>query len=132
MGDILAIVGSTHFDRDMQAWWNAHNFIHTYMQGNMPDKVISGGAVGIDTIAVQVANIYGVHFQNFYPENNRWEPDGYRKRNIEIAKACTRLLCIRHFQSSTRGSSWTADHAQSLGKEVDRYEYNSIYEIKKL
>jgi hypothetical protein len=132
MDDVLAIIGSVEFSNDHRAGYAAHNFIHNYVVDNPPNKIISGGAAGLDTIGITIANILDIPFKNYYPENPHWEPNGYKARNIEIAQVCTRLLSIRHFNSRTFGSGWTANHAEKLGKNVERYMCNTIYEIVKL
>lgn len=132
MDDILAIVGSTRFDGDAHASYVAFNFLVHYVSERLPDEVISGGAVGLDTIGIQIASLLETRYRNFPPENNRWEPDGFKARNIEIASTCTRLVCVRHFASKTYGSGWTADHAERIGKKVERFMFMSNYEIERL
>jgi hypothetical protein len=132
MGDILAIVGSTKFESDTHASYVAFNFLANYVSEQLPDEVISGGASGLDTIGIQIANLLEVHYRNFLPENKRWEPDGYKARNIEIASTCTRLVCVRHFASKTYGSGWTADHAERIGKKVERFMFMPNCEIERL
>jgi hypothetical protein len=132
MDDILAVVGSTKFDGDMHGSYVAFNFLMSYMNTNRPDQVISGGAIGLDSIGIQVANLLDISYRNFLPNNNRWEPDGYKARNIEIITNCTRLVCIRHFDAQTYGSGWTADQAEKVGKYVERFVCKPNYEIEKL
>lgn len=86
-----------------------------------PDEIISGGAEGIDTIAESEANKLEIEFLKFLPRNKRWEPQGYKERNLRIAEYCDALLCIRTHQSTTYGSGWTADAAEKLGKDVFRH-----------
>lgn len=117
--DILAIVGS---QRLPHSWMltRARTVIEGVLQRQRPDQIISGGAPGIDTLARFIASEHGIPMREFLPRNQRWEPDGFKARNIEIAEACTRLLCIRSAESTTYGSGWTADHADRLGKLVWR------------
>lgn len=85
-----------------------------------PRGIISGGALGIDSLAAEMAKEYDIPFSVHLPKNNRWEPEGYKERNTSIAEDCTHLLCIRTQQSTTYGSGWTADLAERLGKTVWR------------
>lgn len=132
MDDTLAIVGSTFFAEDKHATAVARNFLVSYIKMAKPDVILSGGAVGIDTLAVEIAKEMGINYGIYLPENKRWEPDGYKKRNIFIAEACDRLICIRHFQAKTFGSGWTANYAQSLEKPVCRCMYQPDYQIEML
>lgn len=82
------------------------------------NAVISGGAEGIDSLVRDVweDNIY---FEEFLPEGRTWEH--FKARNILIAKECDVLIRIYDKMSSTYGSGWTADYAESIGKDVYRY-----------
>lgn len=132
MDDILAIVGSTKFDEDIHAAYVAFNFLVNYVGEQLPNEIVSGGAEGLDTIGIQIASLFEVPYRNFLPENKRWEPNGFKDRNIKIASTCTRLVCVRHFASKTYGSGWTADHAERIGKKVERFMFMSNYEIERL
>ncbi len=132
MDDVLAIVGSTKFHEDLHAFQIASTFLSSYINKKLPDEIISGGAFGIDTIAIQIAEIFGIPWTNFLPKNKRWEPNGFKERNIEIASTCTRLVCVRHFNSKTYGSGWTADYTERLSKNVERFMFMPNYEIEKL
>jgi hypothetical protein len=122
VSDILAIVGSTTFTnpnwrqialREMRAE------VERYDQA--PERVISGGADGIDKLAEEYARYAGIPFEEFLPRYRRWEPFGFKVRNTLIGNACTRLLAIRCIESQTYGSGWTADYAEKvLRKPVRR------------
>lgn len=84
-------------------------------------KVITGGDEGVDTLAQYVATVLGINFQTYLPQNPRWEPNGYKARNILIAENCDELWCIRAIKSKSYGSRWTADYAEGLNKRVLRY-----------
>lgn len=119
----LAIVGSTVFAQEeaLPAGREAADLMREAIDRLRPAVVISGGATGIDAIAHWVAVGVGVEIIEHLPENRRWEPDGYKARNILIAEGCTHLLCIRHHASVTYGSGWTADYAERLGRIVERH-----------
>lgn len=115
----LAIVGSTRFAE----WWGIHaarGIADHVVTHHQPELIISGGAEGVDTLAEQIATILGVPTEIHLPASARWEPHGYKERNILVAQACTHLLAIRCSKSKTYGSGWTADYAESIGKEVRR------------
>jgi predicted Rossmann fold nucleotide-binding protein DprA/Smf involved in DNA uptake len=113
-GIVLAIVGSTQpLDPRM-----ARTLIRMSINYFAPIRIVSGGAPGIDTMAEVAARIYTVPFKEFPPKNKRWEPEGFKDRNIQIAEACTHLIRIANRNSKTYGSGWTHDYAQKLGKKV--------------
>lgn len=115
---LLAVVGSTKVN-ELQL-----HFAKAVIQGvlifYMPQLVISGGAIGIDSLAENEAVLLNMQTRIHLPENNRWEPNGFKERNTKIAEECTHLLCIRTQQSTTYGSGWTADLAERLGRTVWR------------
>lgn len=115
---LLAVVGSTNIRPDQAE--TARAMIHGVLTYYCPQLVISGGAAGVDTIAEREAFILNIPEQIYRPENNRWEPHGFKERNLKIAMDCTHLLCIRTSQSTTYGSGWTADRAEEMGKTVWR------------
>ena len=60
-------------------------------------KVISGGAEGVDSIAINVAKMHGFDTEVYSPKIKKWEPqtkDGYKARNTQIANECNELFCI--------------------------------------
>lgn len=114
---LLAVVGSTNVtEKQLEL---ASKIIRGFYL-EVPRLVISGGAFGIDSLAIDMAYEYNLPMSVCLPMNNRWEPHGYKERNIKIAEECTDLLCIRTQQSTTYGSGWTADLAERLGKTVWR------------
>jgi hypothetical protein len=114
---VLAIVGSTHFENP--SWLRqADAIIRAEIRSSHPDKIISGGAKGIDLLAKAIAEELGIEFEEFKPKQRRWEPNGFKERNILIAEACSRLVRIACPKSTTYGSGWTRDRAAMLGKET--------------
>jgi hypothetical protein len=120
----LAVVGSTNITDKQRGL--ASVIIDGFLFSYEPDVVISGGALGIDSLASGRVTAWNrdnfsiIEFRVHLPANNRWAPDGYKDRNLEIAKDCTHLLSIRSEQSTTYGSGWTADRAEEMGKTVWR------------
>lgn len=54
--------------------------------------IISGGAKGVDTIALEVASGLGFKTKVYRPDKQEWYY--LKKRNLEIAKDCDELHCI--------------------------------------
>ena len=100
----------------------ARAIIEAALDLRRPDQIISGGAIGVDGLAHVVAGERGIPFSEYLPRFRRWAPGGFRERNLLIASACTRLLCIRSGAATTYGSGWTADRAEGIGRPVTRHE----------
>ena len=64
----------------------------------IPHCVISGGADGVDTIAIEIAKALGLETKEYLPEIAHWETingkHGYKARNLQIVEACDMLYCI--------------------------------------
>lgn len=120
----LAVVGSTNITPKQRGI--ASVIIDGFFFCYSPEMVISGGAVGIDSLADGRVIAWNrergrnIDFKELLPKHHRWEPEGFKERNIKIAEECDFLLCIRSKQSTTYGSGWTADYAERLGKTVWR------------
>lgn len=89
------------------------------------DKVVSGACHlgGIDKWAIEEAKALGLETEEFPPASLQWE-GGYRERNLKIANACDRLVCItvRGYHSGYKGMRFklcyhckTSDHIKSGG-----------------
>lgn len=117
----LAIVGSSNVYNGIQ-WETACLLVDSLVKELNPEVVISGGARGIDSVARLRAQAHRYELLEYLPQNARWEPNGYKERNMHIANECDALVCIRTHQSKTYGSGWTADYAESLGKKVWRVQ----------
>lgn len=127
----LAIVGAeqkawTSFDEEA-----ARIVIRRAFEKFKPLVVVSGACPkgGADIWAADEAKKAGIELLEFEPKHNRWEPDGFKERNIKIAESCDELICFvkpgdkhchhcgvsDHFPN---GGCWTAKKARSMGKTV--------------
>lgn len=111
---VLAIVGSTRPNDPRMA----RVLVRMALVSFRPDEVTSGCAPGVDTIAEKEARRRGIPFRAFPPKYKRWEPEGFKERNIQIAEYCTHLFRIANRDSKTYGSGWTYDYATKLGRRV--------------
>lgn len=113
---ILAIVGSVSLAGNKKA----QAVIERVLDELKPEEVVSGGAVGIDTMAANEAKKRGIKVTEFLPAVRNWEK-GFKPRNLKIAQHCTALVRIVTPTSKTYGSGWTRDRAKEIGKETWEY-----------
>mgnify|MGYP000114221936 CR=1 FL=1 len=93
--------------------------------------IISGGAKGVDSIAIEVAKGLGSYIIEYLPESYDWA--SFQIRNIEIAKQCDILYCIStniHRQKcyhhktgedndhEKTAGCWTLNQAKALNKKT--------------
>ena len=117
----LAIVGSTSLAGNAQA----AAIIEKVLDHFAPDVVVSGGAVGIDSMAESAATARGIECEIHLPTVLVWSaPGGYRDRNARIADGCDALVRIAASNSKTYGSGWTRDRARQRGVPCVEYIVN--------
>ncbi len=102
-----------------------------------PHCVISGGAKGVDTIAIEIAKALGLDTEEYFPGIDKWEDTdgkrGYKSRNLEIVEACDMLYCIAipfhnvecyhhsvepYIKHEVTGGCWTMKQAVKANKET--------------
>lgn len=111
----LAIVGSCSLAGNP----DAQRAIERVLDEYLPSDVVSGGAVGIDTMVAETwKRRTGRDAIVFLPKVARWH-DGYRPRNLQIARECDALVRIVAKNSKTYGSGWTRDRAKEMGKATE-------------
>lgn len=116
----LAIVGSVRLAGNAEA----RGIIERVLEQYQPTLVISGGADGIDTMAVEAAKRRGIPYREFLPAFKNWP--AYKERNLLIAMECDRLVRIVSVYSKTYGSGWTRDRAVEMGKPTDEYQVDDV------
>ncbi len=78
----VAIVGTSKLTQTEQ--YKAVCAIHQILNSYTSEiEVISGGAEGIDTLAIEIAHSRRLNTEIIYPRSNDWE--GYKRRNKIIA-----------------------------------------------
>ncbi len=112
--DIIAIVGSVSF-MCPTGLAIARRVIVAELTGRVPDLVVSGGADGIDKLAVAIAEELGIPALECPAKDRSWNgANGFRARNMKISNLCTRAMRISCSRSKTYGSGFTVDRAETL------------------
>jgi len=96
----------------------AKQLIEKILKDNPGCTLVSGACPtgGVDIWAEEVADKLGVPKEIYPPRINKWE--GYKERDIKIAKACDKLACIEPYRRNHSGGMWTMNYASKLGKPV--------------
>jgi len=89
----IAIVGTTislseNEERDMRQYIS---LVLKKYDANK-DVIVSGGAKGVDTMSIEIAEGLGFQTIVYPPEGEEWK--FYKKRNLEIANNCDKLYCF--------------------------------------
>lgn len=139
---VLAIVGS----RDA-AHYASEAVCHTVLLDHAPRAVVSGGARGVDTVAMEVAAKtcpealrivvrptdfrWSVPYLRPSPDVCRWRSDGvyeirvnggFKERDARIAQLAECLVRLESTTTKTHGAEWTAREAERLGnRSIYRY-----------
>lgn len=117
---VVAIVGTrTLSDKGRREAELLIKAVPPFLFTGTKDKIISGGALGVDTLVRQLWEEL-VPFQEYLPKKQTWAY--FRERNILIAEECDVLLRVADVTAQSYGSGWTADYAEfQLQKPTYRY-----------
>lgn len=128
----VAIVGTSHNlteseERDIQQ--TIAYIINRYEPDE--DTIISGGAKGVDKMAIESAISRGFNTLVFSPKKEQWD-GGYKERNIKIAEECHIIYCVSipihntecyHHKTppplkhEKTAGCWTLNRVREMGKE---------------
>jgi hypothetical protein len=85
-------------------------------------EIISGGAIGADTIAEKFANAYELEKHIYTPKYDKYDGNvAPLMRNIEMVKDCDEAVCFWDGVSS--GTLFTIKELAKAGKSVTVYGY---------
>jgi hypothetical protein len=114
----LCIVGSACAEKE-----DVLPIIERYIDKLKPAVIISGQCHlgGVDEYVEEEASFRGIPFDANPAKRRTWKgKGGFKERNERMALKCTHLVAIMSERSTTYGSGWTADFAESIGKKVYR------------
>lgn len=86
-------------------------------------EIVSGGALGVDTIAKEWAIRHNIKYVEFLPKDKS-NPSSYHERNQQIVDYSTRLIAFWDMKSP--GTKSTIDKAHKAGKEINVLDLNTI------
>lgn len=85
-------------------------------------EIVSGGARGVDTSAIEYALSHGIKLTEFLPEYTRFGRSAPLKRNITIIEYADIVLAF--WDGKSRGTKFVIDNCRRLGVEVRIYIMN--------
>lgn len=107
-----AIVGSRRF-RDLP-------MVREFVGGLCSrDMVISGGAMGVDTVAIAAAKERAIPFAEYLPNYARDGDSAPLVRNRKIVDECDRVVAF--WDGRSTGTAYTVEYARRRGVPVDVY-----------
>jgi hypothetical protein len=100
--------------------------------------IISGGAKGVDKMAVEIAKGLGFQTKEYLPEVHDWIPKGrnigkigYKKRNLQMAEACDKILCFTISAQNKDDKCYHHNPKQDHKKTAGCWTVNKVIEMKK-
>jgi predicted Rossmann fold nucleotide-binding protein DprA/Smf involved in DNA uptake len=105
----LAVIGNKEYT-DYRQFCNNLNEIKNI------SMIVSGGAVGTDSMAKKYAVQKGIEFLEFPPDYENCGKEAKHFRNRKIVEHCDRLLAF--WNGKCEGTSYTIDYALKLQKPV--------------
>lgn len=121
----IGIVGAELSKWKPEQQEKAMDIIRALLHNHNSDKdyLVSGHCPkgGVDIWAEDYAKSAGILMNIRLPKYNRWEPEGYKARNIEIAEYSD-ILHVISPKGVWNGGKWTGQYAEKIGKDVVYWE----------
>ena len=80
------------------------------------NEIVSGGAMGVDTVAREYANRNGIKLTEFLPEYEKYGRGAPLKRNITIIEYADAVLAF--WDGKSRGTKFVIDNCKRMGVPV--------------
>jgi predicted Rossmann fold nucleotide-binding protein DprA/Smf involved in DNA uptake len=113
-----AIVGS----RTLHDYETVAFELDSFFEGKVVDCINSGGADGIDSLAIDFARSHGIPFQVFEAQWDTYGPSAGPIRNKLIVEASDEIIAFIDSRTESKGTRNTIKQAQESGKVVHIYE----------
>jgi len=113
----LGIVGG----RDYNDYENFKKLVDEYIDSiGQPSEIISGGALGVDTMAEKYANDHSIAMTIFKPDWNHYGKSAGIRRNTDIINQSTHILALPTKKSvGTHDSIRKAEKANRILKVIN-------------
>ncbi len=110
----LAIIGSREFGSKLEVWAMISDYIKGLI-GLTGLEIISGGAKGVDTWAVEWAKASNIPTEVIKPINpaNKFS---YLLRNVEIITKADKIIAF--WDGKSKGTKFVIDYARKRNKQI--------------
>jgi predicted Rossmann fold nucleotide-binding protein DprA/Smf involved in DNA uptake len=117
IGNRIAVVGSRQFKNYRQLC----DYLDSIVKWG--DSIVSGGAVGVDSMAQRYCKERGLSITIIYPDFAHYGRGATFVRNKEIVEACDRVVAFYAAGSFQQGGTAnTAEWARKLDKALVEFE----------
>ncbi len=112
----LAIIGS----RSIKDYNLIESIILQHISIEKIDEIVSGGAVGVDSLAREFAQRHGIKLTEFLPDRERFGREAARLRNTTIIEHCD--CCFAFVKNNSRGTLDAVQKCRAMGKPCELME----------
>jgi hypothetical protein len=116
----LGIVGASRTTDDNLAYEQIKIYVQNLQKENPEIEIVSGGASGVDSLAIQIAKDLNIPYKVFEPKTPNW--DGFKARNLEIAKYSTKVVSFANKFTTTK-----CYHCERVGKDNNHEKTAGCY-----
>lgn len=131
----IAIVGTSHVNNETEEVDVIDAVNEILNDCSARDLIISGGAKGVDTIAIKVAKKRGFGTMVIYPESEYWNgingKTGYMARNIKIVNESDKLFCISVPTLDKKSMCYHHDKPQNHRKTAGCWTMNKMIYVNR-
>ncbi len=112
----IAVVGSRNF--------TDYELLQSVLDQEKPSGIVSGGAMGADTLAKMYAQKKGIGLREFLPDYKRYGRGATFVRNRLIVDAADKVIAF--WDGKSKGTLFTMRYAEKKGREVRLVEYSKV------
>jgi hypothetical protein len=91
--------------------------IESALSGYVATKIVTGGAVGVDSIGMEYAKKNNIELLVFLPEYEKYGRGAPLVRNKKIVESCDIVLAF--WDGKSKGTKNTIDYANKIKKPVE-------------
>ena len=115
----ILVFGSRTINDYKQVEDHLYNMYNQFIDEGDDCSLISGGAIGVDTLAERFAKEYEVDIEVYKPNYTKYGKKAPLIRNKKMAELCDKAICFWDGQS--RGTMHTLMMLAQMGKETTIY-----------
>jgi len=112
----LAIIGSRSLGNSKEAYNFVYNTLLKYFKVSEIELIISGGAVGPDSLSEEIAKQLNIPTKIFEPDWKTYGKSAGFRRNSDIIQAASHVLAIH--DKISKGTLNSIELARKLGKDT--------------